>query len=143
MEPVGGGATIMPWIGMIAPIATAIVTGFFAYKVGARKDASSTQEALHNGFKILIEELQRERAHLSERLQKAIDEGNVDLKDEIQSQFKVVEAKIEHNRRNADYNFQIINEIIAQQIEKATERAAAKRRENSRVVPQRLPSEKK
>lgn len=135
MEPVAS-PNLLPWVSLVVPIVAAAVTGFFSYRIGSRKEAGSTQAALHAGFRILIDDLQAERDRLSDRLKKAIDDGNIDLNKEIQERFDEIEAKIEHNRRNADHNFQIINEVIAEQIEQSKSRRA-------RLVPQRLPPTKR
>lgn len=134
---------LLSWAGLLVPIAAATVTGFFAYRIGTRKDATTTQAALHGGFKILIDELQAERDRLATRLSQVIDEGNVDLMKEIQERFDAIEAKIEHNRRNADHNFGIINEIIAQQIADAAVQGPGqpKARRKIKIIPQRLPGD--
>lgn len=135
MEQVASPNELLPWAGLVVPIVTAAVTGFFAYRIGMRKDASTTEEVLHGGFKILIDELQAERDRLSAQLEKVIGEGNTDIKREMQERFDEIETRIEHNRRNADHNFGIINEIIQEQI---TEHAKGRKR-FSRIVPQRVP----
>lgn len=131
----------MPWVGLLVPVVVALVTGYFAYRVGTRKDANNTQAALHKGFKILIDELQAERDRLAARLSKLIDAGNDELKREMAERFSEIEARIEHNRRNADHNFGIINEIIQDQIAAtvaAPAQSRGKRRRLMKIVPQKL-----
>lgn len=130
--------TLLSWAGLIVPVVVAAITGFFSYRIGASKEAGTTQAALHEGFRILIEDLQAERDRLSEQLKGVIDRGNVELNQDIQKRLDEIEAKIEHNRRNADHNFQIINEVIADQIEKAEAR-----HRRPRIVPQKLGPPKK
>lgn len=137
MEQVAEPATLLPWFSLVVPIIAAAVTGYFSYRIGSRKEAGSTTAALHGGFRILIDELQAERDRLSTQLAKAIDEGNVDLKREMHERFTELEGRIEHNRRNADHNFQIINEIVAQQIEDMQSAIPSSKR-RPRIVPQRL-----
>ncbi len=130
---------LLSLIGLMVPVLTAIVTGYFAYRIGARKDATTTQQVLHGGFKILIDELQAERDRLAAQLSKVIDDGNIDMMQEINARFTEIESRIEHNRRNADHNFGIINEIIQDQIDTAPGPGHAKRRRRIiRIVPQRL-----
>lgn len=124
-------------VGLVIPVLTACVTGFFAYRLGARKESTKTESVLHGGFKILIDELQAERNRLSDKLSKLIDAGNVDLMRTIDERFTHVEAQIEHNRRNADHNFGIINEIF-QDLNK-TETATPIQPRKQRRLPQRLP----
>lgn len=129
---------LLTWFGLVVPVLTAAVTGFFAYRIGNKKEASKTETALHAGFKILIDELQAERSRLAERLSKLIDAGNVDLVRELNERFKAIEDQIEHNRRNADHNFGIINEIIQERIPGTDPPPPMRSKRKVPIVPQRL-----
>lgn len=125
---------------LLSPVLIAIITGYFAYRVGAKKEDRSMQASLNSGFKILIDELQKERAALSARLTKTIDQGNEELKRQMHERFTEIEDRIEHNRANADFNFQIVNEALAGQAAGHRVEMENKRRKVP-IVPKRLPKE--
>ena len=128
-------ADIHSFLAFISPVLIAIITGYFTYRVASKKEDRNMQVSLNSGFKILIDELQRERQALSARLTKTIDEGNVELKKQMHQRFSEIEARIEHNRANADFNFQIVNEALAGQLAELQ----VKRRKV--IFPRRLPKD--
>ena len=125
---------------LVSPVLITIITGYFAYRVGAKKEDRNMQSSLNSGFKILIDELQKERAALSARLTRTIDQGNVELKREMHKRFTEIEARIEHNRANADFNFQIVNEALAGAAAGHRNEMDNKRRKVP-IMPKRLPKE--
>lgn len=129
---------LLSLFGLVVPVVTAAITGLFAYRLGTKRESTKTEAVLHGGFKILIDELQAERNRLSDRLSKLIDAGNIDLMRNINDRFSAIEAQIDHNRRNADHNFGIINEIIHERTS-APDAQPSMRGKRRLRLPQRLP----